>query len=87
MGQLHNSIQTTYQHPACHVKSGYPDFISINLGQPQGRPIALFNLIIEFLCHAEAEAEAVDEAGLLVYVAEMAGGVDDLIFSLRFRQS
>ena len=30
----------------------------------------------------QAEAEAVDEAGLLVEAAEAAGGVDDLIFFL-----
>jgi len=44
--------------------------------------IALLYLIIQFLCHAEAEADTVGEAGLLVEATEAAGGVDDLIFFL-----
>ena len=32
------------------------------------------------MCHAEAEADTVNEAGLLVEATKAAGGVDNLIF-------
>ena len=50
--------------------------------------IAVHYLLIQFLCHVEAEADTVDEAGLLVQATEAAAGVDDLVFSLEgFRRS
>lgn len=52
---------------------------SYGLGQPFGCPVALF---IQFLCHVEAEADAVDETGLLMAATETAGSIDDLVFFL-----
>ena len=39
-------------------------------------------IIADFLCQAEAEADAVDEAGLLVQAAEVTDSIDDFILFL-----
>ena len=47
----------------------------------KGGPVALEGLGVYFLGECETEADAVNEAGLLVQAAEAASGVDDFIFS------
>ena len=39
----------------------------------------LILFIVKFLCNTEAEADAVDEAGLLVQAAEVTDSIDDFI--------
>lgn len=41
-----------------------------------------FALFIQFLCHTEAEVDAIDEAGLLVQVAEVTDEVNDRVLFL-----
>ena len=53
------------------------------MDMPEHKTRAYFILfIVKFLCNTEAEADTVDEAGLLVEATEAAGGVDYLVFFL-----
>ena len=53
------------------------------MDMPEHKTRAYFILfIVKFLCNTEAEADTVDEAGLLVKATESTGGVNGLIFFL-----
>ena len=53
------------------------------MDMPEHKTRAYFILfIVKFLCNTEAEADTVDEAGLLVEATEVADRVDDFVFLL-----